>query len=43
MTKFTKELENRRIPLRSAKDTYYLELSIGLINHPNLRDLLSKG
>lgn len=38
MTKFTKELENRRIPLRSAEDTYYLELSIGLINHLNLKE-----
>lgn len=31
MTKCTKELENRQIPLRSELDTYYLELSLGLI------------
>lgn len=31
MTKWTKELEKQKIPLRSAEDTYYLELSLGLV------------
>ncbi len=31
MTKCTKELETRQIPPRSEKDTYYLELSLGLV------------